>query len=291
MVPQDPGSGPGGAKSGQDSQALTESELIRMMVGREISSIFPPAEGVPGEVALSLQGIGCSAAGLRDINLEVRTGEIVGLAGLVGAGRTELARVLFGITPADSGTIRLGGKPLRIGSPGDAIHAGIAYVPEDRRKHGVILEMAIAANVTLAIHKSIFPGGWLRMEAERKLAEEFIRDLSIRTQSPESAVASLSGGNQQKVALARWLAARPRVLILDEPTQGVDVGAKAEIHKLIRGLAARGLAVLMISSELPEILGMSDRIAVMREGTLTTVLDSSKTDAHSVMSAALGQGT
>jgi rhamnose transport system ATP-binding protein len=274
---------------GQDSRAVTESELIQMMVGREISTIFPPAEGVPGETTLSLQGIGCTAAGLHDINLDVRSGEIVGLAGLVGAGRTELARVIFGITPADSGTLRLGGKPLRIGSPGDAIKAGIAYVPEDRRKHGAILEMAVAANVSLAIHKSIFPGGWLRMEAERNLAEAFIRDLSIKTLSPYSPVSTLSGGNQQKVALARWLAAKPRVLILDEPTQGVDVGAKAEIHKLIRGLAARGLAVLMISSELPEILGMSDRIAIMRGGSLTTVLDSSKADANTVMSAALGQ--
>ena len=267
---------------------LTESALIRLMVGREVSTIYPPAESAPGEVMLSLKNLGCRASGVRDITLDVRAGEIVGLAGLVGAGRTELARVLFGLTPADAGSISLRGQPVRISSPREAVAHGLAYVPEDRRRHGVILEMPIAANMTMAIHDALFPGTWLRLSAERKLALDFIRDLAIKTAGPDAPGGSLSGGNQQKVALARWLATKPRVLILDEPTQGVDVGAKAEIHKIIRALAKEGLAVLMISSDLPEILGMSDRIAVLRAGTITAVFDG-KPDAHEVMAVALGQ--
>jgi rhamnose transport system ATP-binding protein len=272
-----------------NERGLTESELIRMMVGREVSTIFPPAENAPGEPVISLEGVGCQASGVRDVILEVRAGEIVGLAGLVGAGRTELARVLFGITPADGGVIRLGGKRLHIRSPREAVEAGIGYVPEDRRRHGVILEMAIAGNITMGIHPQLFPRSWLRFGAENDLAQAYIRDLAIKAPSPETRAGNLSGGNQQKVALARWLAAKPKVLILDEPTQGVDIGAKAEIHKLIRGLAARGLAVLMISSELPEILGMSDRIAVMRGGTIASIIEGKSANAHNIMAAALGQ--
>ena len=268
---------------------MDEAGLIRLMVGREVSAIYPPSERSSGEVVLSVQQLACVASGLRDVSFEVRAGEIFGLAGLVGAGRTELARVLFGLTPADAGTIALRGRTLRIRDPREAIAHGIAYVPEDRRRHGVILEMSIAANMTMAIHPLIFPGAWLRFDAERELAEKYIRDLAVKTPSGELPGGALSGGNQQKVALARWLATEPRVLILDEPTQGVDVGAKAEIHKIIRRLAAEGLAVIMISSDLPEILGMSDRIGVMRGGTLTAILDGPTADAHSVMAAALGQ--
>jgi rhamnose transport system ATP-binding protein len=177
---------------------------------------------------------------------------------------------------------------MEIRSPQQAVASGIAYVPEDRRRHGVILEMSVAQNLTMAIHRRIFPGTWLRFGAERSLALEFIRDLAVRTPGPGAPGHSLSGGNQQKVSLARWLATRPAVLILDEPTQGVDVGAKSEIHKIIRRLAKEGLAVLMISSDLPEILGMSDRIAVMRGGTIAARLPG-KSEAHQVMSAALGQ--
>jgi rhamnose transport system ATP-binding protein len=270
------------------TEALTESALIKLMVGREVSHIYPPAEGAPGEVVLSLQNLGCAAGGLRDITLDVLAGEVVGLAGLVGAGRTELARVLFGITPADAGEILLNGQSVTIQSPQEAVAHGIAYVPEDRRRHGVILEMPIAANMTMAIHRRIFPGAWLRFGAERRLALDFIRDLDVRTSGPDAPGGSLSGGNQQKVSLARWLATNPKLLILDEPTQGVDVGAKSEIHKIIRRLAKEGLAVLMISSDLPEILGMSDRIAVMRGGTINAILHG-KSDAHDVMAAALGQ--
>jgi len=266
---------------------IHEAQLIRMMVGREVSTIYPPSESEPGKPLLTLHKVGCSASELRDVSLEIRPGEVLGLAGLVGAGRTELARVLFGITPANSGEIMLSGKAVSIRSPREAIDHGIAYVPEDRRRHGVILEMAVAANITLSIHRELFPAGWLRFKAEREVAQKYADDLSIKTAGVGALAAALSGGNQQKVALARWLAARPKVLLLDEPTQGVDVGAKAEIHKLIRRLAAQGMAVLMISSDLPEIIGMSDRIAVMRAGTISAMLPG-KSDAHAVMAAALG---
>jgi len=270
---------------------LTESQMIQLMVGREVSSIYPPAEGALGEVVLALRNLGCSASGVSGVTLELRAGEIVGMAGLVGAGRTELARILFGITPADSGEIVLHGARIDIGSPREAISRGIAYVPEDRRRHGVILEMPISQNMTMAIHPSLFPGGWLRLDAEALLAREFIRDLGIKTSGAEAPGGSLSGGNQQKVSVARWLATKPKLLILDEPTQGVDVGAKSEIHKIIRVLAKEGLAVLMISSDLPEVLGMSDRIAVMRGGKLAEIIDRAEADAHSVMAAALGNNT
>jgi rhamnose transport system ATP-binding protein len=267
---------------------LTESELIKLMVGREVSHIYPSAESEPGGVVLSLKNLDCTASGIKNVSLEVRAGEVVGLAGLVGAGRTELARSLFGITPSDAGEILLNGRRVTIQSPREAVAHGIAYVPEDRRRHGVVLEMPIAHNMTMAIHRRIFPGAWLRFGAEKQLALEFIRDLGVRAYGPEAPGASLSGGNQQKISLARWLATKPKLLILDEPTQGVDVGAKSEIHKIIRHLAKEGLAVLMISSDLPEILGMSDRIAVMRGGTITAMLPG-KSAAHDVMAVALGQ--
>jgi len=269
---------------------VDHAALIRMMVGREISTIFPPAEGQPGKIVLAVRGLACAASGVHDINFELRAGEILGLAGLVGAGRTELARVLFGVTPADSGMISIDGQAVTIASPGDAVEAGIGYVPEDRRRHGVVLEMPVTANISMGIHRRLFPGGWLRFGAERQLALEYIDALSIKTPSSEALAANLSGGNQQKVSLARWLAAKPKILILDEPTQGVDVGAKAELHKLIRRLARQGMAVLMISSDLPEILGMSDRIAVTRAGTIVKVVERSATDAHAIMALALGQG-
>ncbi len=267
---------------------MTEASLIRMMVGREVTHIYPPREGAPGAVALAVRGLGCAASGVHDISFELRTGEVLGLAGLVGAGRTELARILFGITPADRGEILLEGQTVAIASPQEAIARGIAYVPEDRRRHGVVLEMPIEENMTMAIHRRLFRGAWLRFGAERTLALDYIRDLAVKCSGPTAPGGSLSGGNQQKVSLARWLATKPRILILDEPTQGVDVGAKSEIHKIVRRLAQEGLAVLLISSDLPEVLGMSDRIGVMRGGTLTAILPGNA-DAPTVMSAALGQ--
>jgi rhamnose transport system ATP-binding protein len=269
---------------------LTEEQMIRLMVGREVSSIHPPAEGEAGETVLSVRKLCCAESGVAGVDLDVRAGEIVALAGLVGAGRTELARVLFGITPADGGGIFLYGKAVKIRSPREAIAHGIAYVPEDRRRHGVILEMAVSANMTMASHPKFFPGTLLKFRAETELARRFIHDLGIKTDGPEAPGGSLSGGNQQKVSVARWLATEPKLLILDEPTQGVDIGAKAEIHRIIRALAKDGLAVLMISSDLPEALGMGDRIAVMRGGRIAKIFKPSEADAHNVMAAALGSG-
>ena len=267
--------------------AIDEPALIRLMVGREVSQIYPPSESAPGEVVLALRGVGCAAAGVHNVSFEVRAGEVFGLAGLVGAGRTELARILFGLTPADAGEILLRGQRLAPRSPPEAVAQGIAYVPEDRRRHGVVLDLPIAHNLTMAIHRRLFPGTWLRFGAERELTVDYIRDLAVKCTGPEAPGGSLSGGNQQKVSLARWLATKPRLLILDEPTQGVDVGAKGEIHRIIRRLAKEGLAVLLISSDLPEAIGMSDRIGVMREGTLVTILPG-QSEAPQVMAAALG---
>jgi len=266
---------------------IDEAHLIRLMVGREISQIYPESQSAPGDVVLSVRNLNCAAGGIKNISLDLRAGEVVGLAGLVGAGRTELARVLFGITPADSGEIHIAGNLVEIRSPQEAIAHGIAYVPEDRRRHGVILELPVAANITMASHRKLFANSWLNLDRERVAAQKFVTDLSIKTDGIDAPAGSLSGGNQQKVSLARWLETDPKILILDEPTQGVDVGAKAEIHKIIRHLAARGIAVLMISSDLPEALGMSDRIVVMRNGTIAAALPG-KSAAPAVMSAALG---
>jgi rhamnose transport system ATP-binding protein len=293
----------------------TRTELIRLMVGREIQSVYPtrpprpagttqPASasatqsvavaqqaGAAQAVApavLDVDGLGCRASGVRDVTFSVRAGEILGLAGLVGAGRTELARVLFGLTAADRGTIRVGGVAARIGSPADAMRLGLAYVPEDRRRHGVIGEMSVAANVTLASLRTLTRGTLLDAKRERDIATDYARRFSIKAASIDAPVETLSGGNQQKVALARWLATQPRVLILDEPTQGVDIGAKAEIHALIADLASHGLAIVLISSELPEILGMSDRIAVMHAGTIIATLDRADATQERILTLALG---
>ncbi len=266
---------------------INEAGLIRLMVGREVAQIYPAAESTPGDVVLSIKDVGCRASGVSHVSFDVRAGEIFGLGGLVGAGRTELARILFGLTPADSGEIALNGQRIALRSPRDAVAHGIAYVPEDRRRHGVVLELPIAHNMTMAIHRRLFPATWLRFGAERSLALDYIRDLAVKCSGPDAPGGSLSGGNQQKVSLARWLATKPRLLILDEPTQGVDVGAKSEIHKIVRRLAKEGLAVILISSDLPEVIGMSDRIGVMGGGTLRAILPGGS-DPHTVMAAALG---
>ncbi len=270
---------------------VTPAELIRLMVGREIASVFPKKQVPLGDVVLELRGVGCRASGVQDVNLSVRAGEILGLAGLAGAGRTELARCLFGLTPADCGEIRLRGAVVSIRSPGEAVAHGIAYVPEDRRRHGVILEMSVAVNTTLAILRKLSRRGFLNFRQERSLTREYVGRLQVKTASIDAAVGDLSGGNQQKVALARWLVTEPAVLILDEPTQGVDVGAKAEIHQIMGELAGRGLAILMISSELPEVLGMSDRVAVLRGGTIVGTLDRADATQEKVLALALGHTT
>jgi rhamnose transport system ATP-binding protein len=267
---------------------VNRTALIRMMVGRELSAVFPKTVAPCGDVVLEVRRLGCREAGVRDVTLSVRAGEILGLAGLVGAGRTELARVLFGITPADEGEILLRGRPVVIDEPGRAVELGIAYVPEDRRRHGVILEMPVAANATLAVLRKIARRGWIDFRREEEVAAKYVKRLGIKTASLEAPVSNLSGGNQQKVALARWLAAEPAVLILDEPTQGIDVGAKAEIHRLMSELAEQGLAILMISSELPEVLGMSDRIVVMHAGRVMGTFDRAEATQEKILGLALG---
>ena len=284
---------------------VTPAELIRLMVGRELPAVFPKIDVTPGgtgqrsaagyplgaagaDVRLNVEHLSCRAAGIHDVSLTVRAGEILGLSGLVGAGRTELARVLFGVTPADGGRIVLDGRPVVVDSPATAVELGIAYVPEDRRRHGVILEMSVAANTTLAALRRISSQGLLNASAERSVARSLCDRLRVKAASLESRVGDLSGGNQQKVALARGLATEPRVLIVDEPTQGIDVGAKAEIHRLMSELAGRGLAIIMISSELPEILGMSDRIAVMHAGRIAAVVERNEATQERLMVLALG---
>jgi rhamnose transport system ATP-binding protein len=272
----------------REMREVTTPELIRLMVGRELSAVFPKTAVQIGNVVVRLENLGCAESGIGGINLEVRAGEIVGLAGLVGAGRSELARTLFGLTPASMGRIVLNDREVRIDSPSDAVNLGIAYVPEDRRRYGVILEMPVAANTTLAVLRQIAQFGLLDFARERKIAQDFVTRLSTKTPSIDAPVGQLSGGNQQKVALARWLATEPKVIILDEPTQGVDVGAKSEIHRLMSELAGRGLAILMISSELPEILGMSDRIAVMHHGSIVAIRDRADANQENILHLALG---
>jgi rhamnose transport system ATP-binding protein len=274
-----------------DTRLMSEvslQELIHLMVGRELSAVFPKRAVELGEVILELRGFGCSTAGVKDVTLSLRAGEIVGLAGLVGAGRTELARIIFGLTPVDEGEVLLRGEPVKINSPMQAVEHGIAYLPEDRRRHGVILEMPISANITLASLDRLSRFGALNFSREKEIAADYTRRLGIKTPAIFAPVATLSGGNQQKVALSRWLVTNPSVLILDEPTQGIDVGAKAEIHALMTTLAAQGVAILMISSELPEILGMSDRIAVMRGGTIVRVLNRAEATQQKILALALG---
>ncbi len=272
----------------QPMNQVDRNSLIRMMVGRELTAVFPKKTVEIGEPLVELRGLGCQAAGVRGIDLVVRAGEIVGLAGLVGAGRTELARVMFGLTPAEVGQIVLRGKRVAIDSPQRAIELGIAYVPEDRRRHGVILDLPVAANTSLAVLKQLSTGGRLNFARERALARTMVERLAVKTPSIDTPVSQLSGGNQQKVAVARWLATDPKLLILDEPTQGIDIGAKAEIHRLMGELAGRGLAILLISSELPEILGMSDRVVVMHGGAIVGTMSRGEATQERVLSMALG---
>jgi len=225
---------------------------------------------------------------VTNASFAVRAGEILGLAGLVGSGRTELARVLFGLDPADQGEMILRGAPVRVASPIAAVDRGLAYVPEDRRRHGVVPEMSVVENATLAVLRRMAKGPFLDAAKERATASAFVERFAIKAASLDVAVATLSGGNQQKVALARWLATKPSLLVLDEPTQGVDVGAKAEIHRLMVDLAEQGLAIVMISSELPEVLGMSDRIAVMRGGTIVATVDRAEATPEGLIALALG---
>jgi ABC-type sugar transport system ATPase subunit len=272
-----------------DTAAIDRSALIQTMVGRALSEVFPVRPHAPGEVALELRHVSNRSLGIHDVSLAVRRGEVLGVAGLVGSGRTELAETLFGLEPADEdeGTILVHGVPARIESPAEAIRLGIGYVPEDRRRHGVVLEMPIAANASLASLGTVSSRGLIDRGEERRSAEKHVTRLRIKTPSVSAEVGTLSGGNQQKVALARWLSIEPGILMLDEPTQGVDVGAKAEIHALIQELAQRGLAIIVISSELPEILAMCDRVAVMHAGTVSGVLSRAEATQDKILALAL----
>ena len=272
-------------------QGMTSRQLIRMMVGRELETVFPKRQSRLGKPLLEVQDLSCRRQAVHSASFVLREGEVLGLAGLVGAGRTQLAETLFGLTPADDGNIIVDGTPAQIDSPQKALQLGIAYVPEDRRRHGVIMDFSIALNTTLASLREISRRGFLRFDLERTTANEYYQRFRIKAPSVETPVRNLSGGNQQKVSLARWLMTQPRVLILDEPTQGIDVGAKSEIYTLISELAERGLAILLISSELPEVLGMSDRVAVMHRGIITRILERDEADAHRVMELALGHET
>jgi ribose transport system ATP-binding protein len=266
---------------------VNREEIIRMMVGRELKESIPKQTAPVGEVALEVRGL-TRAGAFQDISFSVRKGEVVGLGGLVGAGRTEVARAIFGADAVDAGEILLDGRPVSIHSPRDAIRLGIGLVPEDRKLLGLVLGMAVRENVTLANLEAVAPGGFIQPRREREAAQKYIQDLMIRTPSGEQTVRNLSGGNQQKVVLAKWLFTDSRLLIFDEPTRGIDVGSKVEIYQLMNALTAQGVGILMITSELPELLGMSDRILVMHEGRLAGELPRAEATQERVMHLATG---
>jgi ribose transport system ATP-binding protein len=272
-----------------DRAEASVSKIINMMVGRELANVSrqPPKRiGAPLFEVRNLSRKG--KPNLQDINFILHEGEILGFAGLVGAGRSETARAIFGADRIETGEILLNGQPVRLRSPKEAVARGIGMVPEERKRQALFMNMPIRYNVGIASLPARSPGGIVRHAGQRKLAEEFVRKLSIKLSSIDAPVKSLSGGNQQKTVLARWLATEPKVLILDEPTHGVDVGAKADIYQLMRDLAAAGIGIILISSELPEILNMSDRIVVMHEGRITGVLDGRGATEDQVMAYATG---
>ncbi len=248
------------------TRECTNDMLIQMMVGRELKDIFPKQEVPIGDVVLSVQNLNAGKA-VQNVSFQVRSGEILGFAGLVGAGRSETMRAVFGVDRAESGEIEISGRKLPARhAPIDSIHAGMGFVPEDRKLQGLILGMAVRENTTMASMKRTLVHGMVNRRRENEITREYVDRLNIRTPDVEQKVVNLSGGNQQKVVIAKWLATGPKVLILDEPTRGIDVGAKKEIHTLMGELTRQGVAVVMISSELPEVLGMSDRVIVMHEG-------------------------
>jgi ribose transport system ATP-binding protein len=271
----------------KDVVDLTREEIIKLMVGRELKDAIPKVAAKLGPPALTVKNINRSGV-LHDISFTVHQGEVVGLAGLVGAGRTETARVIFGADQLTSGTIEIFGKPVKVRNPQDAIKHGIGLVTEDRKQQGLVLGMAVRENNPLANLDVLSVLGFIKRPEENRVAEKYRNDLSIKTPSIEQTVQNLSGGNQQKVVLAKWLFTGSKVLIFDEPTRGIDVGAKSEIYKLMNELAAQGVAIIMISSELPEILGMSDRILVMHEGRITGELTRAEATQEKIMHLATG---
>jgi ribose transport system ATP-binding protein len=262
-------------------------ELVRMMADRDISEQYPPKTRRRGAELLRVEGVSRGSR-LRDISFTLHRGEILGVAGLLGAGRTELARVVAGADVPDSGRVVLEGRPLRLRAPSDAIRAGIGLVPEDRKGHGLVLKRSVAANLALPQLRKLARSGVVSRSGEQALASRWIRELRIKTPDARTPVVTLSGGNQQKVVLGKWLAAGADVLIVDEPTRGIDVGAKQEIYVLLDKLAAEGAAIIMISSELPEVLGMSDRILVMYQGRVQALVEAATATQESVLHAALG---
>jgi len=272
-----------------DLAELTANDLVRAMVGRELAERPPEAAGATlGEPMLTVERLSREGV-FTDISLTVRSGEIVALAGLVGSGRSEVARAVFGIDRYDAGNITIKGQKLKKASPTAAMAAGIGFVPEDRRQQGLVMDMSVQQNVALASLRNLERGGLIRASAERAMAADWAARLKIKYGRLTDPVSMLSGGNQQKVVLAKWLGRKPKVLIVDEPTRGIDVGTKAEVHHLLTDLARGGVAVLMISSELPEVLGVADRILVMREGRLTAEFTHASASEEAIMAAAMGQ--
>jgi rhamnose transport system ATP-binding protein len=268
---------------------VTKEKAIQDMVGRELGEFFVKDNSPQDDVILSVKGLSLEGA-FSDINFEIHRGEILGFAGLVGSRRTDVALSLFGIAPADSGEVVLEGNQVNVRSPQQAIKLGIAYVPEDRREQGLVLPMNIAANISLPMLREYLNQlGIINRQQEAQTAEDYREQLSIRTPTVQLQANKLSGGNQQKVVLSKWLNTRPHLLILDEPTRGIDVGAKAEVHSIINELAKQGLGIMLISSELPEVLAMSDRILVMREGKQMGIFSQEEANPESIMTAAMGQ--
>ena len=260
--------------------------IVRQMVGRDVSELFPKQEAAIGDVLLDVEGLSRTGV-FQDVSFQVRAGEIVGLAGLVGAGRSEVARAVFGVDRYDRGRVTLGGRAVPAHDPAGAMRAGLALVPEDRRKEGLVIGASVSENLTLAIRQRIAALGlFITGRRENEASRVWASRLEVKSSALDTEVGTYSGGNQQKVVLAKWLASEPRVLIVDEPTRGIDVGTKAEVHRLLSQLAGEGMGILMISSELPEVLGMADRVLVMREGRLTAAIDRADATPESVMRAA-----
>jgi rhamnose transport system ATP-binding protein len=266
-------------------QDVTRDDLIRLMVGRTITNLFPKQDVKAGDVILKVENLE-RAGSFRNVSFELRCGEILGMAGLVGAGRTNVARAIFGVEPATSGSIQIEGRKVAITSPQQAIKLGLAYVPEDRQLHGLIPAMNITSNISLPMLSRYARRGWLQDKTERKAAYDAALQMEVRANNIWQMARELSGGNQQKIVLSKWLSTHPRILILDEPTRGIDVGTKAAVHALMSRLASEGMAILMISSELPEILGMSDRVIVMREGHMTGHFSRAEATQEKIISAA-----
>lgn len=272
--------------SGPTSEMTPES-IVRHMVGRDLGDYYPRPNAVPGAVALEVKDL-CRTGVFHKVNLQVRRGEIVALAGLVGAGRSEVIRAIFGIDPVDSGEVFINGKPLALGNPSLAVASGLAMVPEDRRAQGLVMEASIARNATLTIIDRLTRFGFMPRQSEARVADDWGKKLKLKSGDLQNPVSTLSGGNQQKVVLGKWLATNPSVLFIDEPTRGIDVGAKAEVYRTMTQLVEEGLAVLMVSSELPEVLGMADRVLVIHEGCVTAELLRSEMNEENIMAAALG---